>query len=48
MRPFGEADYFFSDRRKLVYRLYTAALRCVIVVGALLALFFFGIVSSAF
>ena len=48
MRPFGEADYLFSERRKRTYRVYTAALRWVIVVGMLLAFYFFGIVSNAF
>ncbi len=48
MRLFGEADYLFSERRKRAYRVYTAVLRWVIVVGVLLALYFFGIVSSAF
>jgi len=48
MRPFGKADYLFSERRRLAYGCYTAALRWVIVVGMLLALYFFGIVSSVF
>ena len=48
MRLFGGADYLFSERRKRAYNLYTAALRWVIVVGLLLALYFCGIVSSAF
>ena len=47
MRLFAGADYLFSERRKHAYKLYTAALRWVIVVGLLLALYFFGIVSSA-
>ena len=37
MRP----DYLFSESRKRAYRFYTVALRWVIVVGVLLALFFF-------
>ena len=46
MRP----DYLFSESRKRAYRFYTVALRWVIVVGVLLAFyfFFFGKVSSAF
>ena len=50
MRPFGKADYLFSERRRRAYRFYTAALRWVILVGVLLAFyfFFFGKVSSAF
>jgi hypothetical protein len=46
MRP----DYLFSESRKHAYRFYTVALRWVIVVGVLLAFyfFFFGKVSSAF
>ena len=47
MRPFGKADYLFSERRKRAHRVYTAALRWVIVVGVLLALYFLAIVSSA-
>ena len=43
-----DVDYLFSERRKHEYRLLTVALRWVIAVGVLLALFFFGIVSSAF
>jgi len=48
MRPFGKADYLFSERRKREYRVHTATLRWVLVVGVLVALYFFGIVSSAF
>ena len=48
MKPFGEADYLCSERRKRAYRASTATLRWVIVVGALVALYSFGIVSSAF
>ncbi len=48
MTPFGEADYLFSERRKRAYRASTASLRWVIVLGVLLAFYFFGIVSSAF
>ncbi len=48
MRLFGKADYLFSERRKREYRFYTAVLRWVIVVGVLVALYCFGIVSSAF
>ena len=48
MRPFGEADYLFSERRRRAYRVFTVALRWVIVVAVLLALYFFGKVSSAF
>ena len=48
MRLFGKADYLFSERRKRAYRASTATLRWVIVVGALVALYFFGMVSSAF
>ena len=44
----NDVDYLFSERRKSTYRLFTAALRLVIVVGVLLALYFFGKVSSAF
>ena len=44
----GEADYLFNERRRRAYRVHTAALRWVIVVGVLFALYFFGIVSSAF
>ena len=47
MKPFGEADYLFSEPRRRAYRVYSAVLRWVIVVGGLLALYFFGIVSSA-
>ncbi len=35
MRLFGEADYHFIERRKRAYRVSTAALRWVIVVGVL-------------
>ncbi len=48
MRLHGEADYHFIERRKRGYRVSTAALRWVIVVGVLVALYCFGIVSSAF
>ncbi len=48
MTPFGEADYLFSERRKRAYRVYTAILRWVFVVGVLVVLYYFGIVSSAF
>ena len=44
----GEADYHFIERCKRAGRVSTAAPRWVIVVGVLLALYFFGIVSSAF
>ena len=46
--PSGEADYLFSERRKHAHGVYTAALRWVIVVAVLVALYFFAIVSSAF
>ncbi len=48
MRLFGKADYLFSERRKREYKVYTAILRWVIVIGVLVALYFFGKVSSAF
>ena len=48
MGPFGKTDYLFSEPRRRAYGVYTAALRWVIVAGVVLALYFFGIVSSAF
>ena len=48
MGLFGEVDYHVIERRKRAYRVFTAALRWVIIVGVLVALYFFGIVSSAF
>ena len=48
MGLFGEVDYHVLERRKRAYRVFTAALRWVIIVGVLVALYFFGIVSSAF
>ena len=48
VKPLDEADYLFSEHRKNAYRFFTAALRWVIAVGVLLALFFFGKVASAF
>ena len=42
-----DVDYLFSERRKRAYRFYTLALRLVIAVGALFALFLFGMLSSA-
>ena len=48
MSLFGEPDYLFSERRKRAYRASMASLRWVIVLGVLLAFYFFGIVSSAF
>ena len=44
----GKADFHFIERRKRAYGVSTAALRWVIVVGVLVALYFFGMVSSAF
>ena len=44
----SEADYLFSEPRKRAYRFHTAVLRWVLVLGVLVALYFFGIVSSAF
>ena len=48
MGLFGEVNHHVIERRKRAYRVFTAALRWVIVVGVLVALYFFGIVSSAF
>ena len=48
MGLFGEVNHHVIERRKRAYRVVTAALRWVIVVGVLVALYFFGIVSSAF
>ena len=42
----GEADYHFIECRKGAYRVSTAALRWVIVVGVLVALYLFGMVTS--
>jgi hypothetical protein len=47
-RIHDDVDYLFSERRQGEYRFYTAALRWLIAVGVLLALFFLGVASSAF